>query len=726
MKKLILILLLCLCFFLTNSQNNRIQNIKNQLTVLSVDNVGLTENVKSEINVNNITLGNFLLAISKIHKLNINVSEELQQTTLNNNFPNVAVSDILIFLCQEYNLTIDFIGNILSIKPYVEPIDDSLEPKLSIAYSPKDSTISIDARGDKLYDVFRQIMDETDKNLVFTPGLENKAITIYLQNVPFDLAMQKIAYANDLFFEKTKDNFYAFESSNIVNNSNIATNNRPARVRNSNFFFKILDKETKLIEVNFINAPIANIINDISTELDIDIFTATPLIEAGFSTFKAKQINFDDLLVKLFEPQYINSSSNTSNSTNRQNPSTSNLVNKTIFTFKKEDNIYFFGTENQLSVRKVEIINLKHRSVSLLNDPSGSGYNNTSSMGNFSNNGYNSGYNTNQFDNTSNFNNSNNTNNRNLQNGTNNSRVSLNASNSNIETLEALIPDEVKEDLEIKVDFELNSFYVNGPSAKVERFKNFIEQIDKRVPVVLIEVMIIEVNKSTTLDSGVTWGIGDEPVTTQGSIYPTTDLTISANGVNNLIGSFNAFAGSNLGKVGPNFFATIHAMETNGDLKVNSTPHIATLNGHRAVFSNGLQSYYAVTQRNIYGTDNPQTSEITNYYPIDAQLALSVKPSVSGDGQVQLDIFVLQSSFGARISEDAPPDLSSRSFSSIIRMQDQDVAILGGLEEQMKSNSGSGVPFLARIPVIKWLFSKRVREAKKSKLTILIKPTIIK
>ena len=57
-------------------------------------------------------------------------------------------------------------------------------------------------------------------------------------------------------------------------------------------------------------------------------------------------------------------------------------------------------------------------------------------------------------------------------------------------------------------------------------------------------------------------------------------------------------------------------------------------------------------------------------------------------------------------------------------MKDRDIAVLGGLEEQVKSNSGSGVPFLAKIPVIKWLFSKRRRETSKSKLTILIKPTV--
>jgi type IV pilus assembly protein PilQ len=165
-------------------------------------------------------------------------------------------------------------------------------------------------------------------------------------------------------------------------------------------------------------------------------------------------------------------------------------------------------------------------------------------------------------------------------------------------------------------------------------------------------------------------------------------------------------------------------MEANGDLKVKSTPKITTLNGHRAYFSNGQTSYYAVTERNIIGSDNPQTNEITNYLPVDAELGLTIKPLVAGDGEITLDISVIQSSFGSRIDDNAPPDINSREFNSIIRMRDQDIVILGGLDEDYLNKSGSGVPFLARVPIIKYLFSRQVREGRKSKLTVLIKPTV--
>ena len=717
MKKILFTLLCFIPCFLFSQIDNRIETIKNQLELLSVENSGLAEQAKTEISVNNITLSNFILAISNTHDVNINISPELNQIRIaNNNFSNVTVSDLLVFLCKEYELTIDFTGSILSIKKYVAPLVVPEKRIIPVNYNPEHNTITIDAKNDKLYDVFKCIMDESAKNLVFTPGLENKTVTSYIKNMPFDAAMDKLALANNLYTEKTRDHFYVFEDNSATANQN-QPHSRLKRGQNLNF--KILDIDSKLLDVDFNNTPIKAIVNDIGIALNIDVFTATPLDKAGTATFKAASITFDKLLVKLFESNSSASNTNlqaTPANTNNKRPNSNPIVSAShdgIFTFKKEGNIYYFGTENQLSVRKVEIIHLMHRSVELFSDPSG-GSSRSRTVGRSN---YNQNYN-NPTSNASGLNR-----NRNVSNASN--YRSNNSSNNTSKTIDDIIPDEIAQDLDIKIDHELNSLYVTGPSAKIERLKDFIKYIDKTVPVILIEVMFVEVNTNNTIETGITWGIGDEPSETKGSLFPKTDFTLGAKTINKVINGFSGFDRLNLGKVVPNFFATVKAMESNGNLKIKSTPKLSTLNGHRATFSNGVTSYYTVTQRNIYGTDNPQISEITNYEPIDAELGITIKPLVSGDGQVTLDIFVIQSSFGARIDENAPPDVSSREFSSIIRVQDQDIVVLGGLEEQSKKDSGSGVPFLARIPIIKWLFSSRKREVSKTKLTVFIKPTII-
>ncbi|HHC80301.1 MAG TPA: general secretion pathway protein GspD [Flavobacteriia bacterium] len=677
------------------SQNGRIQQLKNKLESLVVDAPGLSE--RADINVSNIALSDFLQLIANAHKVNLNIDPELNQIIIKNNFSNATVADILLFVCKEYDLTIDFTGNILSIRKYIPPSTPKKQRMIPISFDGGKNILSVDLQHDTLYVAFKQIMDKTGKNLVFAPGMENILLTSYIQNMPFDSALDKIAFANNLIVTKTRDNYYLFEKNDEGAEANVSGNknsknkqNRPTRRRRSNFFFEV--NASNLLNVDFENTPISNIVYDIGHELKQNMFTSSPLNEAGSATVKANNISFDLLLNKVLE--------------------------NTDFTYKKTDSIYYFGKKDQISLRDAVVIPLMHRSIEVMSSSGRSGrqagrnsFNSTPNLSRTST------INTNQqgFNNT----------NRQPIN-TNRSSAFSNRSNQ-LESLISILPDDVIKDLKVSVDIELNSFIVSGPSQNIQRFKEFIAYIDKPVPVLLIEVMILEVNKSATVETGISWGIGDKPTTTQGDIFPSTDLTLGANTVNRIIGGFNGFGSFNLGQVVPNFFAKLKALESNGDIKIRSAPKLSALNGHRANLSIGETTYYAVTQRDIIGSQNPQTSTITNFYPIDAELAINIKPLVSGDGHITLDINVIQSNFnGKKVAEEAPPGVNSREFNSIIRVKDQDLVILGGLEEKIKNDSGSGVPFLARIPIIKWFFSKRKREDTKKKLTILIKPTIIK
>lgn len=707
-KLLFAFLLLLLTTSIYAQDASRVNSLANKLELLKVDTPGLEETIN--INITQTTLSNFLLAIAKVHSLNINVSPELNTINIVNNFSDVMVKDILIFLVKEYSLDIDFTGNILSIKKYEAPPKEAEEKIIEAIFQPVNQTLSLDLKNDRLEKVFRKIMDISGKNLLFTPEIQSRQLTLYLNNIPFDIALQKLAQTNDLLLNRSRDGFYVFESAFASNSTNAESGNatsRPVRRRNANFYYKVLDTVGKKIDVDFQNTQVADIIYTIGEDLGIDIFTASPLDNIGVATVSAEDIDFDLLLDKIFEST---SPSSTRVDQNNRNQSSGNTTSN--FTYKKDGNIYYFGTEDQLSLKQMELVTMMHRSVQMLANPSGNGQRRSGGRGfNPQSNG--------NFNNLLGLNN-----NSNQQQNFNQNRNS--STSQNTASIEDIIPDDVRDGLDIKVDTELNSFVVSGPGIKVERFKDFIQNIDKPVPVILIEVMILEVNRSSLIETGVSFGLGEEPSQTQGSVFPSTDIRLGADRVNKLIGSFNGFGSLNLGNVLPEFYLDIKAMESNGNIKVLSTPKLSTVNGHKAYLSSGQTTYYAVTSQTFFGSQIPQTSEITNYVPIDAELAIEIQPFVSGDGEITLDIQVVQSSFnGERIAEDAPPGMNSREFSSIIRMRDQDVAILGGIEEVRKDDSGSGVPFLARIPVIKYLFSKRRREDSKRKLNILIKPTVI-
>lgn len=667
-------------------QKNELEQLKLKLEQLSVDVSGLSENL--DITVNNVQLPDFLRAVANAHKLNLNISPDLGQYYITNNSSNALVSDVLVFVCKEYDLNIDFTGNIMSIRKNIKPVEIIPEKVIPVSYDNERDLLSVELKNENLYESFKQITETTGKNLVFEPSLSSLKLNGYIKNMPFDGAIEKLAFANNLKVTKTEDNYYLFEKNDeggkiFTNENNQTRKQKPYKQRKNNFYFQIIDTIIPLIEIDFENIPISSVVYDISHELNLDVYTTFPLDEMGNATFKSNAIKLDDLLEKLFE--------------------------NSNFSFNKLNHIYIFGKKDQTSLKKSVIVPLQYRSIEIMTNQysgerkSGRTYVSTS-------NSYSSSYLNSNSETYSSKQNSNTT----------------QSNTSNTESLLSVLPQDVIKDLEIKSDIELNSFIVSGPALSIEKFKNFIAEIDKPIPVVSIEVMIIEVTKTSTLDTGVSLGIGSESVETSGNIYPNADLTLGASTINNILDNFNGFGSLNLGHVVPEFYASIKALESNGNIKIKSTPRLATLNGHRASLSIGETTYYAVTDKSYYGTQNPQTSEIKNYYPIDAELAIDLKPIISSDSQITLDISVIQSNFnGEKIDEEAPPGMNSREFTSIVRVKNEEMVVLGGLEEKVKNDSGSGVPLLARVPVIKWLFSKRVREDSKKKLIILIKPTII-
>ena len=721
MRNAILFLLLLLSC-VTQAQDDRIQQTKYKLDALVSEVPGLSQKVN--IKVRETTLSSFLVAVSEVHKVNISVDPSLNSISIINNFSDVEVSDLLLFLCKEYDLKIDFTGSIIAIKRNDKVIEKPFVKTIDVQYAYDSNLLSLNLKEDKLYDVFKKITDESGKNIVFTPGLENKLLTAYIKNIPFDDALNKMAFANNLSVTKTKDNFYQFESAddggytsaaNLTKGTDGTRQTKPIRSRKSNFFFTVLDADKKMLEVDFENTPVSSIVYDIGNELNIDMFISSPLESAGTATVKAKNISFDELLNKIFEAKNLSGSNNQSQTNQNSYTSISNDSPTPSATseygYFKNNNIYYFGLKNQLVIRNIKSIPLMYRSIELMSDPTREGR----SAGRITNQ--------NNFSNGVNISN-------NPNNGSNNVNNNSNSFSSN-ETKQSgdilsIIPNEVKAGLDIKIDTELNSFIVSGPAENIARFESFITYIDKEVPVVLIEVMIIDVKRSATVETGIKAGIGDKPATTSGTVFPTADITLGANTINNIINHFDGFGSLNIGNVVPNFYLSLKALETNGNVNIRSTPRLSTLNGHRAYLSIGETTYYVVTNQNFYGSQIPQTSEIKNYQPIDAELSLSIKPLVSGNGEITMDIKVIQSNFnGQKVDKDAPPGINSREFTSIIRVKDQDIIILGGLEEKSKNDSGTGVPFLARIPIIKWFFSSRSRSDSKSKLSVLIKPTVI-
>jgi type IV pilus assembly protein PilQ len=297
--------------------------------------------------------------------------------------------------------------------------------------------------------------------------------------------------------------------------------------------------------------------------------------------------------------------------------------------------------------------------------------------------------------------------------------------NRTIETVIDVIPAELKEGVEIKAFQELNGIIVTATYDDVLALREFLSQIDQVVPMVIIEVIIMDVKKFSVVSTGITAGLGNPPASTSGTITPGLNMSLTSESINSIISGVNGFGILNLGNVTPDFYINLQALEDNGNINIRSTPKLATLNSHEASMKIGNTEYYLEVANNVIGSQNPQNIITQTYKSVNADLSITIKPTVSQDDQVTLEIEVEQSDFTGRISANAPPGSVTRNFKSFVRAKDGDTILLGGLEERNNNETYSGLPGIAKIPVIRWFFGKRTKDKSKSKLNIFVKPTII-
>ncbi len=297
--------------------------------------------------------------------------------------------------------------------------------------------------------------------------------------------------------------------------------------------------------------------------------------------------------------------------------------------------------------------------------------------------------------------------------------------NRTIETVLNTLPKSVIENLEVKEFIELNGFVVSGSKTHIQEFKDYIYQIDRVVPVIQIEVIIVQYQKSYEIQTGIQAGLDNKKRTTSGVLFPTTDVALNSTSVNGLIDAFNGLGFVNLGKVAENFYLNLKALENNSVIKVSSTPKLVTLNGHEANSSIGETNYYFEQNNRLISSGiNENILQSGTWKSTEANLSITIKPLVSKDENVTLNISVEKSSFLGRAGETAPPGKATQKFESMIRVKNNEMILLGGLEELENENSGTGTPFLSKIPIIKWLFSSRKKRKDKSKLHLFIKPTV--
>ncbi|MPM01011.1 hypothetical protein SDC9_47248 [bioreactor metagenome] len=297
--------------------------------------------------------------------------------------------------------------------------------------------------------------------------------------------------------------------------------------------------------------------------------------------------------------------------------------------------------------------------------------------------------------------------------------------NRSVDKIIDYIPAELKSGLNVSTYPDLNSIVVSGDQKGIAEIESFINKLDQRIPLINIDVIIVETTKSLSHEVGLGLGIGDAPAKTKGTLSPGVDFTINATDLDKIINSINGLGPINLGNKVPNLYMNLKMLEQTGNVVLKSTPKLATLNGNEANLKSGETKYYKEVQSSIYGAQNPIESKSYTWKSVEANLNLKIIPFISEDSTITLKIEIEQSEFTPRTDLEAPPGLTTRSFKSTINVNSEDVVLLGGIERNLNDSGSSGLPLISRIPVLKWIFGKSSKNKKDYKLNIFIKPSVI-
>ena len=290
---------------------------------------------------------------------------------------------------------------------------------------------------------------------------------------------------------------------------------------------------------------------------------------------------------------------------------------------------------------------------------------------------------------------------------------------------------------QIQADPATNALIITAPEPQYRQLRSVIDMLDQRRAQVFVESLIAEVNADKAAEFGVQWMSG----TGSGN----SNSAVGVLGTNFNVGGTNVFnlaagvaAGNPVLSTGFNLAlgqrrngvlalgALARFLQADGDSNVLSTPNLLTLDNEEAKIVIGQNVPFVTGQ---YTANNSNSGAVNPFQTIerkDVGLTLRVKPQISENGTVKMQIFQEVSSIDTRSSSSSGLITNKRSIESSVLVDDGAIVVLGGLLQDDTSNSQEKVPGLSNVPFFGNLFKSEARSRKKTNLMVFLRPVVVR
>ena len=288
---------------------------------------------------------------------------------------------------------------------------------------------------------------------------------------------------------------------------------------------------------------------------------------------------------------------------------------------------------------------------------------------------------------------------------------------------------------QIQADPATNALIITAPEPQYRQLRSVIDMLDQRRAQVFVESLIAEVNADKAAEFGVQWmsGTGNN-----GSAVGVLGTNFNVGGTNVFNLAAGVAAGNPVLSTGFNLAlgqrrngvlalgALARFLQADGDSNVLSTPNLLTLDNEEAKIVIGQNVPFVTGQ---YTANNSNSGAVNPFQTIerkDVGLTLRVKPQISENGTVKMQIFQEVSSIDTRSSSTAGLITNKRSIESSVLVDDGAIVVLGGLLQDDTSNSQEKVPGLSNVPFFGNLFKSEARSRKKTNLMVFLRPVVLR
>jgi general secretion pathway protein D len=279
-----------------------------------------------------------------------------------------------------------------------------------------------------------------------------------------------------------------------------------------------------------------------------------------------------------------------------------------------------------------------------------------------------------------------------------------------------------------------NALVVRGTPDQIALAEKLVEDLDKVRPEVIVDIAVMQVSK----DKSRTLGLSpptSATVTLQSNINTTPTTSTTTTGTTTTGTGTTGLELNTLGNLNATDFqvtipsANLSAVMGDTDTKMLQNPQVRALDNQKATLKIGERVPVATGsfQPGIGGVGiNPLVN--TQFQYLDVGVNIDVTPHVHADREVTLKItmeissVVGQSSIGG-ISQ---PIIGQKKIEHEIRLKDGESSLIGGILDDSQTRSLAGIPGLAQIPILGYLFGQRTQDHSQDETVFAITPHIIR